>query len=133
MRVGELMQLDLTFVRPEATVKEAVSALATAHTAGLPVVDAEGHLVGVISSTDIIAAEAAMSEGEARHRLLTQTAVRDVMHARPYTIGPAADVREAARQMHYAGIHRIYVSTEDRLLGVISAGDIVRAVANGAL
>lgn len=119
MRVGELMQLDLTFVRPEATVKEVVSALATAPTAGLPVIDEGGHLVGVISRTDLIAAEAKVA--------------RDIMGPRPYTLGPAADVREAARQMHYAGIHRIYVSTEDRVLGVLSASDIVRAVANGSL
>lgn len=133
MRVSELMQLDLTFTRPEATVKEVVAALATAHLSGLPVVDTEGRMIGVISSSDIIAAEAATSEEPGRTALLTQTAVRDIMSPRPYTIGPESDVREAARHMHYARIHRLFVTTQDRLLGVISASDIVRAVANGAL
>ena len=133
MQVGDLMQLDLTIIRPEATLREVVSTLATAHVSGLPVVDADGRIIGVISTTDIIAAEAAMEEEGGHVALLTQTSVRDIMSPRPYTIGPAADVREAARHMHYASVHRVFVTTEDRLLGVLAASDIVRAVANGTL
>ena len=133
MKVGDLMQLDLTYVRPDDTVKDVVHALATAHVSGLPVVDTAGRIVGVISSTDIIAAEAAMADHNGRAALLSQTAVSDVMSPRPYTIGTAADVREAARHMHYAGVHRIFVTNEERILGVISASDIVRAVATGSL
>jgi CBS domain-containing protein len=127
------MQLDLTLIRPEATIREVVSTLATSHVSGLPVVDAEGRIVGVISNTDIMAAEAAMSDDHGRPSLLTQTTVQDIMSPRPYTIGPAADVREAARHMLYAGVHRVFVTTEDRLLGVLAASDIVRAVASGNL
>lgn len=133
MHIGDLMQVDIVSVRPDATIKETVSALATAHVSGLPVVDQEGRMVGVISSSDIIAAEAAMDNEKGRTALFTQTSVRDVMGPRPYTIGPSAEVREAARHMHYAGVHRLFVTTEDRLLGVISTSDIVRAVANGAV
>ncbi|HWA40087.1 MAG TPA: CBS domain-containing protein, partial [Gemmatimonadales bacterium] len=71
MTVGDLMQLDLVLVRPEATVKEAVSLLATAHVSGLPVVDQDGRLVGVVSSSDIINAEAAMTDHKGRVPLLT--------------------------------------------------------------
>lgn len=133
MRVGELMQLDVTCTRPEATVKEVVSTLALTHVSALPVLDTDGRIVGVISHSDIIAAEAELSEGQGRTALLTQTTVQDIMGPRPYTIGPAADVREAARHMHYAGVHRLFVTTEDRLLGVLSASDIVRGVATGVL
>ncbi|HEX7919009.1 MAG TPA: CBS domain-containing protein, partial [Gemmatimonadales bacterium] len=133
MHVGDLMQLDLAKVRPEDTVKDVVSVLATAHVSGLPVVDDDGRIVGVVSASDIIAAEAAMADHKGRVPLLTQTAVRDIMSPRPYTIGPAADVREVARHMHYAGIHRVFVTKEERLLGVISASDIVRAVATGTI
>ncbi len=133
MHVGDLMQVDIVAVRPEATIKETISALATAHVSGLPVVDKEGRMVGVISSSDIIAAESAMDNEKGRTALFTRTSVQDVMGPRPYTIGPSADVREAARHMHYAGVHRLFVTTEDRLLGVISTSDIVRAVANGTV
>ena len=133
MRVGELMQLDVLSTHPEATIKEIVSTLAMAHVSGLPVVDTDGRIVGVISHSDIFAAEAESPEGQGRTALLTQTMVQDIMGPRPYTIGPAADVREAARHMHYAGVHRLFVTTDDRLLGVLSASDIVRGVASGAL
>lgn len=133
MTVGDLMQLDLVLIRPDATVKEAISSLATAHVSGLPVVDTNGRLVGVVSSSDIINAEAAMTDHTGRIPLLDRTAVEDIMSPRPYTIGPAADVREVARHMHYTGIHRVFVTKEEHLLGVISASDIVRAVASGSI
>ena len=133
MKVGDLMQVDIVSVRPDATIKETVSALATAHVTGLPVVNREGQMVGVISNSAIIAAEAAIDNEKGRSALFTQTSVQDVMGPRPYTIGPAAEVREAARHMHYAGVHRLFVTTDDRLLGVISTSDIVRAVATGVL
>ena len=56
MKVGDLMQVDIVSVRPDATIKETVSALATAHVTGLPVVNREGQMVGVISNSAIIAA-----------------------------------------------------------------------------
>ena len=55
------------------------------------------------------------------------------MTPRPFTVTPDDDVREAARQMLYADVHRLFVTDGDRLIGVISTTDIVRAVANGAL
>ena len=42
-------------------------------------------------------------------------------------------VREAARQMLYADVHRLFVTDSERAVGVISSTDIVRAVANGQL
>jgi CBS domain-containing protein len=55
------------------------------------------------------------------------------MTPRPYTVAPDEDVREAARQMLYAEVHRLFVAEGDRLVGVISTTDIVRAVATGKI
>ncbi|MGH7630483.1 MAG: CBS domain-containing protein [Gemmatimonadales bacterium] len=55
------------------------------------------------------------------------------MTRRPLTIDPEADVRDAARQMLYADAHRLFVVSGDRLAGVISTTDIVRAVATERL
>jgi CBS domain-containing protein len=65
--------------------------------------------------------------------LLDHTPVREIMTPHPYTVDPEADVREAARQMLYADVHRLFVSDGEQLLGVISTTDIVRAVATGQL
>jgi len=64
---------------------------------------------------------------------MEETSVRDIMTPRPYIIAPDEDVREAARQMLYAEVHRLFVAEGDRLVGVLSTTDIVRAVATGKL
>ena len=133
MLVSELMQTDLQVIAPDAAVNEAAVTLAEAHVSGLPVVDRRGHLVGVISSTDILASEEEV-EGEAgRVALFEETLVRDLMTPRPVTVAPTATVKEAAQLLLYADVHRVFVMEGDRLVGVLSTTDIVRAVANGQL
>ncbi|CAN5762188.1 CBS domain-containing protein [soil metagenome] len=131
MRVAELMQSNVRTVPCETSIAEAVVSLADAHVSGMPVVDGSGRMVGVVSTTDVLTAEAESDDG--RRRLLRDTAVQDIMTPRPFTVASDDDVREAARQMLYADVHRLFVTDGDRLIGVISTTDIVRAVANGSL
>lgn len=133
MRVAELMQSNVRTVPSETSIAEAVVSLADAHITGMPVVDGTGRVVGVLSTSDVLTAEAEVEDEDGRRRLLQDTAVQDIMTPRPFTVTPDDDVREAARQMLYADVHRLFVTDGDRLIGVISTTDIVRAVANGAL
>ena len=133
MRVAELMQSNVRTVPSETSIAEAVVSLADAHISGMPVVDGTGRVVGVLSTSDVLTAEAEVEDEDGRRRLLQDTAVQDIMTPRPFTVTPDDDVREAARQMLYADVHRLFVTDGDRLIGVISTTDIVRAVANGAL
>jgi CBS domain-containing protein len=133
MRVRELMQKDVKTVNLDVVVNDAVVTLAESHISALPVVDGMGRMVGVISSTDILSSEAEAQDPVAREALFEGTMVRDLMTARPLTVSPEADVREAAQQMLYAEIHRLFVTNGDQVIGVISTTDIVRAVAMGGL
>jgi CBS domain-containing protein len=133
MKVSELMQTEVQTVRPDAVVNDAVVSLAESHITGLPVVDGLGHLVGVLSTTDILASEEETEDQEAREELFEGTLVRDLMTPHPVTIGSEASVREAAQQMLYADVHRLFVVERDKVVGVISTTDIVRAVATGQL
>ena len=128
--VAELMQQNVRTVTGDANVAEVVLSLADAHVSGMPVVDRVGRMIGVVSASDVLLAEA---EAEGRPEAMEETSVREIMTSRPYTIGPEEDVREAARQMLYADVHRLFVAEGERLVGVISTTDIVRAVANGKL
>ena len=56
MRVSELMQSNLVTIPSESLVSEAIISLADAHVTGLPVVDSNMHLVGVLSTSDILTA-----------------------------------------------------------------------------
>jgi CBS domain-containing protein len=131
--VAELMERKVRTVRSEATVAEAIAELADAHISGMPVVDGAGRMLGVLSTTDLLTAEAETDDASARNTLWKHTPVRELMTPRPFTIAPDEDVREAARQMLYAEVHRLFVAEGDQVIGVISTTDIVRAVATGRL
>ena len=133
MRVRELMQTKVQTVHPDDAVNDAVVTLTDAHVSALPVVDETGHMIGVISSTDILTSEAEARDAVEREALFEQMMVRDIMTPRPFTVSSDADVREAAQQMLYAEVHRLFVTSGNQLVGVISTTDIVRAVAVGGL
>ncbi len=133
MKVAELMQRNVRTVGSEASIAEVVLSLADAHVSGMPVVDQGGRMIGVISASDVLTAEAEAESQNVGRQLLENTSVREIMTTRPFTVAPDEDVREAARQMLYADVHRLFVAEEDRLVGVVSTTDIVRAVANGKL
>jgi predicted transcriptional regulator len=133
MRVRELMQRHVRTVGPDAAVNDVVLTLTDSHISGVPVVDGFGRLLGVISSTDILTSEAEACDAAAREALFEETPARDLMTVRPLTIAPDAQVKEAAQEMLYADVHRLFVTEGDRVVGVISTTDIVRAVATGRL
>lgn len=133
MRVAEVMRTEVRTVMPDATVGEAVVSLADGHVSALPVVDSSGHLAGVLSTSDILTALAEVGSAEERGRLFGETQVRELMTPRVITIEPDEDVEEAARQMLYLEVHRLFVTDHGKLAGVISQTDIVGAVATAKL
>jgi CBS domain-containing protein len=133
MRVSELMQTEVESIPPDAVAGDAIVTLAESRISALPVVDAAGRLVGVISTTDILALEEETENQRARAAALERTTVGDLMTPRPLTISPEASLSDAARQMLEADVHRLFVTEGDRVVGVISTTDIVRAVAAGLL
>jgi CBS domain-containing protein len=133
MKVSELMRTDVRTIRADANVAEAVQIMADAHVSGLPVVDRTDRVVGVLSTTDVLQAQAEHDDRRARTELFERTEVRELMSTPPHTIGSNADVREAAKHMLEAEVHRLFVVDGDQLVGVISQTDIARAVGTGAL
>lgn len=130
MRVSELMQSNLVTIPSDSPMTEAILSLADAHVTGLPVVDANLRLVGVLSTSDILTALAERGGDAEPGALFENLLVRDLMTPKPMTIEPQAEVKQAAQQMLYANVHRLFVEKDGELLGVISQSDVVRAVAN---
>ena len=83
MRVAELMQRKVKTVGAESTVADAIMSLADAHISGMPVVDGTGKVIGIVSSTDLLTAEAEADDPAARQALFESTPVRDIMTPRP--------------------------------------------------
>jgi CBS domain-containing protein len=133
MRVADLMHTDLRTLQTNSTVSDAVFVLADGHVSAVPVIDAHGRLIGVVSTADIIEAEAEATDRESRTAVLEDTRVEEIMTPRPVTVSPDTVIKEAARQMLYADVKRLFVEHDGRLVGVISQSDIVGAVAGGKL
>lgn len=133
MRVAELMQTDVRTIAPESSIAELVRLLAEARVSGLPVVNTDRRVVGVVSAGDVLRAAAEQEEEKARAALFEQMKVRDIMTPNPHVIAPDADAREAARHMLYADVRRLFVEEREKLVGVISQTDIAHAVGTGRL
>lgn len=112
VRVEEVMTRAVTTIQPEAPVIKAVETLIDKDYTALPVVDSENRVVGVISDTDLLARgdmEVSLSLKKAADPRLVETlfarlrqstrTVAQVMTSEPVTIGPQADLREAAHAM----------------------------------
>jgi CBS domain-containing protein len=132
MKVADIMRTDVKTVDLDATVGEAIATLSDVHVSALPVTDPRGQIVGVLSTTDILGALSETTEPEVREQLFEEP-VRDVMTPRSRVIGPQADVLDAAREMLRLDVHRLFVESHGRLMGVISQTDIVAAVAGAKI
>ena len=133
MRVADIMQTSLETIGTDDSVADAVEILADKHISGLPVVSKRGQLIGVLSTTDVLTLLAEAPDPEHRGEVLERTQVREIMTAKPITVGPDEDVHEAARQMLYGEIHRLFVEFDGALVGVLTQSDIVGAVAGARL
>jgi CBS domain-containing protein len=130
LTVADAMTRDVITIGPDETLADAMSILADGHVSGLAVVDSRRRLIGVASTTDLLTAAAETSE-DGRALVLATTTVGEVMSTRPLTVDPRTELREAALQMDYADVHRLFVERDGVLVGVVSRSDINRVYAAG--
>lgn len=126
--VGQVMTPEPVVVLDSERAEEAVRLLEEHAVSGLPVVDAEGALVGVISESDIVRARAT----DDLWQRWASLRVRDLMHAPVLTADPSMTIEEAAQLMERAHVHRLVLVAEDqrRPIGIVSTSDLVRALAH---
>lgn len=147
LKVREIMQTEVVTVRPEATVGELADILAKNKISGVPVVDDQGGVLGMVSEADIILQDAdlhfpyyiqflesviylqSVRKFEERFRKAFGSKVTEVMSEEVVAISPDASVREAATIMADRNINRLPVTEGGRLVGIVTRGDIVRAIA----
>ena len=108
-------------IAPEAPVLEAIKRMAEHRVGALLVMRGE-RLVGVVSERDY--ARKVILQG----RSSSQTAVSDIMSSEPVTVGPDTDVFDCMRLCTDSRIRHLPVVQGNSVVGVISIGDLVKAV-----
>lgn len=106
---------------PEATVFDAIKLMAE-KSAGAMLVVSEGKLVGIISERDY--ARKVILKG----KMSRETSVSEIMSSPVTTVGPEATADECMRIMTDKHIRHLPVVEAERLLGVVSIGDLVKAI-----
>jgi CBS domain-containing protein len=138
--VEQLMSRSVLTVTPETSLGDVARILVDKGISGLPVVDRDNRVVGVVSEGDLVVREAGVRPPAARRLLVRHRdgdGINSKVHARTageamtspaITIEPFRAIRSAAELMVERGVNRLpVVGGDGELIGIISRADLVRA------
>jgi CBS domain-containing protein len=146
MRAVDVMTTDVITVDPDTTVQALATLLAERGISGAPVLDSGGRLVGIISEGDLLhRAEIGTAR---RHRERRRSwwldhfasdlareyvkshgrTVKDIMTRDVATVTEETDLADVAALLEARRIKRVPVMRDDKIVGIISRANIVRAV-----
>jgi len=143
MKTAEIMSRDVVSIGPDDTVREAIRLMLEHRISGLPVVDAAGKLVGILSEGDLMRRGETGTERQRRPWIefllgpgrLAEDYVKThgrriaaIMTPDVVSIGPDTPVEEAVGLMERRRIKRLPVLDGDRLVGILSRADLMAAV-----
>jgi len=147
--IRDIMDADPATVGPDTPVEDVVRTLREHELPGVPVVDAEGRCVGIVTEADLVLPDEdgdlhiphyinlfggtiflePLGRFEERLRKAFASKAADMMTRDPDTVGPDTSVREAARVIHESGHNRLPVVEDGRLVGVVTRVDVLGALA----
>ncbi len=148
----DVMIKEVLEVRAEWSLQRLVEFLVENSISGAPVTTEDGKLVGVVSLTDIIRHDTLLEKGSQSygtheyylHTLESQFApqeidslhfgneplmtVRDIMTPTIFRVNENATVQQVADTMIRGRIHRVFVTQEEKVVGIISAADMLKVI-----
>ncbi len=144
--VGDIMSADVITVTPETPLRELAEILSTKNINGVPVVNADGDVLGVVCESDLV------NQNQPLHiptvfvildsfipvenpfrlkddiKRLTATTVGEIYSAPAVTVTSDTDVSEAARLMADKKYYTLPVVDEGKLVGIVGKSDVIRSV-----
>jgi CBS domain-containing protein len=143
--VREIMETDPHSVHPDTPVEDVVRTLHEHELPGVPVVDDDGRVLGIVTEADLILPDndgdlhiphyielfgatvflEPLSRFETRLRKAFASKASDMMTSDPDTVTPETTVKEAARIVHESGHNRLPVVEDGRLVGVVTRLDLL--------
>ena len=143
MRVSEVMSRRVISVAPTARVADAARLMLDHRISGLPVLDAEGKLVGIVTEGDFLRRaetgnlrrrprwiELCLGPGRLADEYVHThgTKVEDVMTVDVISVNENASLDEVAALMEKRRVKRLPVLRGDQLVGIVSRASLVRAL-----
>ncbi|MBI5462043.1 MAG: CBS domain-containing protein [Gammaproteobacteria bacterium] len=141
LRIGNLMSRSVVTITPDTSLAEAAHLLVTHRISGLPVVDAQQHLLGVITEADFLRAMGVPSHHPTHSLWQTLEAmfthqpeireptgtVADLMVENVITVKPEQTLHDVIAIMKHNRIKRVVVCDDDgRVQGMVTRSDLVR-------
>jgi len=145
----DIMTKDVITVSPETDISQATGILLENHINGVPVVDQQGKLVGMLCQSDLITQQkrfpvpsiftfldglfsfTSTKALEKEIQKIAATTVTDAMTTDPVFVAPDAAVEEVASLMVDKHFHTIPVVDNDRLVGVLGKEDVLKILVKG--
>jgi CBS domain-containing protein len=144
VNAADVMTRRILSVMPNASIVEAIRLMLDNHVSGLPVIDEAGQLVGILTEGDLLRRG---ETGTERHRprwleillgpgRLASEYVRthgrkvdDIMTREPVSVAPETRLEEIVELMERHRIKRVPVIQGEKLVGIVSRADLLRALA----
>lgn len=143
MRAKDIMTTNVVTVQPDATVDDAVRLMLDHHISAVPVVDAEGHIKGLVSEGDLIRRVRAtdgvrrswwleilggMNESARDFVKLRSHRIEDVMTRDVLSVEEDTPVADIARLLEKRRIKRVPVLRDGRVVGIVSRANLLHAL-----
>lgn len=145
MQARDVMTTHVVTVRPDTLVAEIARTLLERHVSGVPVVDAGGRLVGIVSEGDLmrrpessteaprswwLAILALPDEDQRRYVKVHGQHAEDVMTRDVVTVPPDTTLAEIATRLEDGHLKRVPVVEGGKLVGIVSRADLLRGLAS---
>ncbi len=133
MLIKHWMTSEVVTITPETSVVKASKLMKDHDIRRLPVVDTEGHVVGIVSDRDIKDAspsQATSLDMREMLYLLSELKIKSIMTVNPICVSPEDSIDKVAILMEEKSFGGFPVTENDKLVGIISDHDIFRVLIN---
>ena len=146
MIVSETMKTSVKTAKADTTIKELANLMCLSNISGLPIIDDKNNIVGIVSEKDLLKkmfpdiADLAKEEGmpnfeemETNYSDTLKLQAKDLMTTNVSSVSPDMPIMKAASLMCTRNIRRIPVVDAGKLVGIISIGDVHKAIFQNTL
>ena len=138
--VKDIMSTDIITIKENTQIRDVIKIFVNNDISGLPVLDQDGYLVGVVSLTDVLKKESShtfyhttMNKNYELELLedakFFDMPVSSIMSEDLYTVETDATIEKMSKIMYEKKIHRLLVTDYNKLIGIVTTFDLLKLLA----